>query len=69
VDAALVDLHQSHAGGEGACWQTSVADHLAMPLLVDRIHMRFQPVLNFSLDRLAQQTLCSITQNLGQNIP
>jgi len=68
VDPALADLHRPHAGDDGAPWQASVAHHLAMTLLVDRVLVRPQPVLNLRLDRLTQQSLSPVAENLGQNI-
>jgi len=69
VDPALADLDGPHAGDDGAFRQAAVSDHLAMAVLIDFVLVKFQPTLDLGLDRLAEQSLGSVEENLCQNIP
>ena len=68
MHSRLGDLHRSDTGEDVPLGQMSVANHLAMALVVGQVLVRFDPDVNLDIDGLAQKTLGAVAKHLGQDV-
>jgi len=68
VDTRLFDLDLADARGNLAFGQPSVANNQAVPVLILQLSMTIDPLRDFRLDCLSEQSLSAFSKDLRQHV-